>query len=720
MAKLDGKRHPLAPLCKQWLSLIKVAQEKKHREFGQFAEEAMKFYDGAHDFMWDVDKYATAPGGFLDKDSGTAMPTFRMTVNRLFEAVALFGPALFHKYPQVVVNAIEPPEISPESLGFDQADEAGMQQYQQIMAEQAAEASRKKTMASLKQRYLNWLQVAANKKKEARESITETLIKGMGVLWTEMRRPRGSRIQYPASVHVSCDDIVKDPDAEYDHQVEWIARRCVHAVNRVEEKYGLPAGSLRGSMQSLESQSTAKGRKDAKSGKQDTTSYDLIEYWEIYSKNGMGDRLKGAGEGNKVKYDLSEFGDFCYLAVVKDVPYPLNMPTEMLERGDSEELFQAAQWPIPFWTDEECSNGWPYAELSFYHKPKSVWPISPVKPAIGELRFVNWCMSFLADKAAASCKTYMGVMKSAAEEIRRQIADSSGPFTIIEISEIVGQPIDEIVSMLSAPDMPDLVWKMATETLEFIDKRLGTTDLIYGLSSTQMRSAAEAQTRDANTQVRPDEMANRVEDWLSESAMKEAEAAIWMLTHDDVVPVLGELGAHIFETQIQTTDFDQIVRDFDYTIAAGSARKPNKAQRIASLNEFGQMFLPVASAMAESGQVGPYNAFIEDMCRALDLPEPQRYQIDQPQASQGPSPEEMDAQAKQQEMQQSAQQHEQEMAQSQQKFQQEMTQEKAQHRQQTLFDQQDSKIQLQTSKAMGAAKVAQAKKPKPKPVAAKA
>ena len=100
---------------------IKQAKKRKHEHFGKYADEAMKFFDGAHDWMW-KGEYAKAPGGSLDKEAQGALPNFRMTVNRVFEAVALFGPVLYHRNPAIQVTPRMLPEISPVAMGINPDD----------------------------------------------------------------------------------------------------------------------------------------------------------------------------------------------------------------------------------------------------------------------------------------------------------------------------------------------------------------------------------------------------------------------------------------------------------------------------------------------------------------------------------------------------------------------------------------------------------------------
>lgn len=610
----------------------------------------MRFYDGAHNFMWE-DEYSVGGEGFLSENSfgSSGVPHFKMTVNRIFEAVALFGPTLFARYPQVQVTPVNLPTPSPEALGLNVQDQQQVQMYQQQMYRDRYMKSVKDSCAEVKAHYLNWVQVESNKKSEGRKAITEAIIKGMGCLYTELYSPPGSTIRYPRSRYLNVDDYFKDPDAKYQEDVEWIAIRRCQPVHRVEEKFGLPKGSIKGTMQSMESQAQPKSKRDARSkkSKDSSDSYDLIEYYEIFSKSGFGDKLKSAPEKIHVEsgVDTEQFGKFCYLAVSKDLPYPLNMPTEALKQEGPEQMFMRAQWPVPFWTDTGMGSGWPVTELYFYEKPGCVWPVSLIKPVIGELRFVNWCMSFLADRVAASCTSYIGVLKSAAEDIQQQLLDNSGPFKIIELSELLGRSMSDVISFVQAPAFSADIWTVVANVLEMIDKRTGLTELVYGLAGTQMRSAREADIRNANTSIRPDDMAEKTEDWLSESVIKEMEVAAWLLSFEDVVPPLGEAGATVFVRAVQGQQFERLVRDYDYRIEAGSARKPNKANKISQLNEFGKITLPVMQAYAMQGITGPWNAYAQDYAKLLDL-DAERYIVEPPQ----PDP----AQQQMQQMQQQA------------------------------------------------------------------
>lgn len=649
MAVFEDSTHPMSGICGQWMEKIKNAKKHKHERFGRYADEAMKFFDGAHDWMWQGE-YAKSSGGFLDKEAQGAMPTFRMTVNRVFEAVALFGPVLYHRNPAIQVTPRMLPEISPVAMGIDEKDPQLAPYFNTFEIQDNHIKELRRSHANIKGHYLNWLQYETDKKAQCRLAINEAIIKGMGILWTEIYRPKGSATRHPKSTFVSVDDIVVDPDAEYWEDITWVARKCVHPVWKVERKFNIQ-GKLKGNLESISAQSEvySNGRTKTSGEKRTGKTHDLIEYWEIYSKCGFGDKLQLNSNVQKSgdEYDWSQFGDFCYLAVSPDIPFPLNCPSDDLEKKSFDEVFNQVQWPIPYW----CDGGWPFSRLHFHDKPKCVWPISMIKPAIGELRFVNWCMSFLADKVAAASTTYVAIAKAAGAEIQDQIKSGLGPYTHIEISEIFGRSVNDVVSFLDAPSFNVEIWNMVRQVLDLIDKRTGLTELIYGLSGpTQIRSASEAEIRNQNVSIRPDDMSSQVEDWLGVCAMKEMEAAEWALSADDVKPVLGPSAAYIWTKQIKAQSFEDLVRDYSYRVEAGSARKPNKVNRVRQLNEFAQIAMPQMQQFAAQGNMEPYNAFITDWAKANDL-DPSRYLVTPEQGQ-----DEQQAQMQQQQMQMQQQQ----------------------------------------------------------------
>jgi hypothetical protein len=256
-------------------------------------------------------------------------------------------------------------------------------------------------------------------------------------------------------------------------------------------------------------------------------------------------------------------------------------------------------------------------------KPNTLWPLSYIKPGIGELRFMQWAFSFLMQRVAISCETIIGVSKAADYDIKQQIlAPSENGFKIIEISEALGKSVNEIISVMQSPNVTSDLPNLINEVGQMFDKRVGLSELVYGQTRSAMRSASEAQVKSDNLQIRPDDLANGVEDWASEVARKEAIAARWLLQPQDVAPVLGPLGAEAWAMHLTTTDGDptgEIGREFSYRIEAGSAKKPNKSFKQEQMNSAMQTLGPILQQLAGAGNPGPLNALLSDWAEANDL-----------------------------------------------------------------------------------------------------
>jgi hypothetical protein len=658
---------PNAPLVHRWMGAINAAKKHRKTEFDDVADEARQFFDGERNFMWkDMEKQMSEQTGQGFLAGSQMLPQFKISINRMFDAVAMFGPSLYHQNPTIAVNPRSPLSISIDTFyatnpqatqlvrmipAMQQGAIANPQimqmaiQLQEQYEQAVTETELRKIVATdhslILESLSNYYQKEGSKKDEARLAITEAIVTGLGLLEIVYDSPPGGGPRTPQSRFLSNRDLYVDPDACYWRDVQFIAIRRIAPTNVVERRFNLPPGYLKGKHAS----NTALAGKSPLSsdtkrhgdGKITGVAHDMVEYYDVYSKNGAGQRLK-IGENDKQLEGLDSLGDYVYLAICPTCPkHPLNLPT-MIPLADpvtgeaSPEALEATAWPAPFWDDAATDGGWPITRLMFYQSPGKVWPISMAKPCLPEMRFVNWMMSFLADGVAVGSKIYPAVVKQAANSLREQLESGSGPFTILEIESISGKNINEIVTFLKAPAFNLDIYTMLERVNDRIDKALGLTELMYGMSGRQMRSAAEAQYRQSNVNIRPDDMASQVEDWLTVTAIREIQILRWNGSYEDVEPIIGTLAAQVFETQILTQDVSSITREFNFRVEAGTARKPNKDTRITQLSEIGQYLLPVTQQAMTMGVPKPWNAFIEDMARAMDM-DPSRYMLsDQDQA----------------------------------------------------------------------------------------
>jgi hypothetical protein len=637
----------LRSIATSWLSKIKSA-EKHKRPFTEDARECANFFDGTNDWFWKNKQEGDSAAPKI------APPSFRMTINKAFEAVKLFGSVIYSRNPVRTVTPRQFPVIPPVALGIDpsappQIDpmsgqplpDPRIQGFIQLSQQVGNIEEMRRTVSQMMEAYLNYTPVELNLKEHSRKAVDEAIIKGMGLWWTELVELPGSEegttFGIVGSFYDSCDNLLMDPDADEQEDILWSARRCVHPVDEVARQYGLSREDLKGHLESYASQSE-EGDRGYKLKKRNGKTNDLIVYWKIYSKTGFGHSLKGAPKEFQGMFD--GLGQNCYIVVAEGIDYPLNCSKEIAleppdESGLPPTLFTQTRWPIPFYSE---INGWPWTPLQFHRKPGYSWPISHLKPGLAELKFLNWALSFLAGRLMISCKTMVGVAKSAGDDIKDQILkhEQSG-FSLIELSETLGKSVNDIVSVFQMPTVTPEIWQIIQAVMDMFDKRVGLTELVYGMTRNQFRSAAEAQVKSEQISVRPDDMANVLEDAMGMLARKEALAARWLLNKEDIAPVLGPLGAEVWEAMIQGIKINALAREYDYRIEAGSARKPNKAGKVEQMQMALQTLGPVLQNLIPMGVVEPFNNLIVEWAKSLDI-DPKGFMIPKPPPPPPPAP----------------------------------------------------------------------------------
>jgi hypothetical protein len=212
------------------------------------------------------------------------------------------------------------------------------------------------------------------------------------------------------------------------------------------------------------------------------------------------------------------------------------------------------------------------------------------------------------------------VSKAADQDIKDQIlSQSEKGFKVVEISETLGRSVNDLISVFQLPEVSPELWRIVDAVAQQFDKRVGLTELAYAMSSSQIRSATEANVKAEQLSVRPDDMANRLEDSMSLLARREALAARWLLRPQDVESIVGPLGAAAWGQHIASMDPATVAREFEYRVEAGSARKPNKATRVEQMQAALQTLGPILQGLVPMGMVDPLNALISDWADSLDI-----------------------------------------------------------------------------------------------------
>jgi hypothetical protein len=638
------------PLVNGWLGKIEAARESPQRKrWKAQADECMNFYSmnkKLHDLM------GNDPNGSFSAIQKA--PKFQMVIAKAFELVAQIGPSLFFNVPDRKVTPKTLKELPQEFFGDVENDPQAQQIYQAHIQERTSLDSERQSRATLLEHWLGYTpgeMPGGGLEEHAQRAIVEALIKGRGVLWAEPYTKAGSDVTLTGLWYDTVDNLYLDPDATKLEDVRWIAQRVVEHHRDAEDRFDLKRNSLKGRC-SLESH-WAEGERIRNDTAQmhgtNGTSKDMICYYKIWSKQGVGLEYTGGDEG--VNEHLTDIlGKHVYVVVSPTVPYPLNAPTAKVKEGATDDQVKDMfEWPIPYWTD----NAWPVEFLDFYGEPNNIWPIPALSPAMPELKFMSIMMSHLCNRIWMSSRSFIAVAKSAMSEIEG-IINQGADLSVLPVSDIHGG-VEKMISFLKQPDVNLDAWTIVDRVAHSFDKNTGLTDLVYGMSNTQSRSAEDAAIKGQAIAVRPEYMANRVEKWMAQATRKEAFCTRWFVTAEDVAPLLGQVGAYLWQQLIDEQDVEKVILEMEYTIAAGSAKRRNRQEELANLNQALQFFFPELSKHADvTTDTSAVNALIQRWGDAaqIDLSDVVLGQRAPP-PPEGPTPEQQEAQ---QEMQ-----HEQEM-----------------------------------------------------------
>lgn len=581
--------HVLLPLVKAWQTQLTGARDQKKKEFGKDADWAQRLFEGKR-----VDEsYQPKLDEF--REAGINPPSIILEVNKIAEAMQLMVPAMYVQNPKALISPTKRPIMGPESIGVQ--DPQMLMEYQQFSQQQQYQNQILTDAADVFQRVINYSQNELDKEAEAKLWLHDALLKGMGILVTEIHQPPGFQYAMVGSFRKSINDLLIDPNAEEWSGVKWIAIRYLEPSWQIEEERGYPPGVLK--KYCTHDSSTTRGERSRnKERRYKGRKHDLLEYWKVFSKMGSGEKFTD----NKDVEGLDQFfGKYCYWEIAKGVPYPLNMPSWELGgpmKLPPEVLFHKAQWPIPFYFSE---NGWPFVPLYFHPHTERVWPIGHFKFAKGELEYLNWSASFMATKTATACNTILAHVKDASDDIKNALENGRGGYSRVELPQVIGKRIQDVISILDPPPFNPELHNSHNRFEMNADKRIGLSQHIYGMESQkQMRSRGEADYREQHATTRQTAFAKDTDKALSKVIAQESFAMRWALQPKDVAPIVGPLGGMVWQRLITETDPEVVVREFDFRIEAGSSRRPNLDKLQDQANEIMQIVMPFAKGVYEA------------------------------------------------------------------------------------------------------------------------
>lgn len=583
-------------LVEEWNQRLKAARSAR-RAFDLIGDQCHSFYARGCGHMWTPDFMGT----YVGKD--VTEPMFKVTVNKTFEYVTIVGPHLFWGNPQVTLTPMQPLDFDIAAIG-DPEDPEVQQIYQQLTTEQSMNFAKVKLQSDLMTRVVNYLnrEQYCNLAKEGMFSLIDGMVRGMGCLWHEEYSFPGSPRKFVGAFFDSVKNLWVDPDCTEPSwkSAKYIIRRRFSTPYDLEKRFGFKRGELRKyadghtNEHQIANQSNQKSVQDRRNG----TNGDLIVWYEAYSKDGIGVRHRDSDEDQELSEAMDEIvGDFAYICFAEGIPFLLNAaPNKLLKiKNDDDAILESLSWPVPSYIE----NRWPVDRLAFNIDTESAYPIPPLGEAMGELITLNILVSCYLEQAYSSRKSIIAYLESQAKDVERALSENTkNGISLLKLKDGVHKSVNEVVQYLNRPGMNTDLLGAIQYVSELFNQRSGLNELMYGMSSTQSRSATDAQEKASRSQVRPDKMAEDVAKWMTEVMDQLKFHAALVIEGKDIEPMLGVGGSYLWDKMIASEDPEVVARSMSCTVQASEVRKPDRARDMANMQQMLPMLLPILQQYA--------------------------------------------------------------------------------------------------------------------------
>jgi len=609
------QQYLLGPIVSQWFARFNAAERSKER-FTVMAKLCRQFLGSSAKAMWDDD---------FRKEfyPGIAQPQFMVSLNKAFELVAIIGPSLYWESPSREVKSSDVPDQTRLAQMFGIVEEDMLQQVQQQQEKNKSDKEIRNSLCSLVLEYIG-REHPGGVKVDNELAIQDALVTGRGCSWQETYTNRSTGEPAIGSFYDPVDNLLLDPDAKDPalRDVTWMARRHVEPVWVVERRFGYPPGYLSGKGTHI---SAEYGHSNNGSFNRGTELYqDQVEWYEIWSIGGIGARVTGvnASMGNALD-QLT--GDYCYLAVTRNLAHPLNLPPMLVQQGGPEHILEALRWRtsrygsvFELWKDRK----WPVEMLDFYPVVGSCWPMAVLGPGIGSLLAMNILLVSHLTMSWDRRRDIIAVNGAYAEEVEAAIKGENNP-AVIKINSASNMGITEIVGFVQRPEVQGNL----LEWIQYLDNQFqmatGLDDIHYGISQKQARVNSDVQAKQSAANVRPDKMAKDVHKFVVNSGTKELWLAAQYIKGPQLRSLLGDWGAMAWDTMVGAIPFETLCTEMEVWIEAIDLQRPNRDKDMADMEKVAPFYIPALMRYAEmTGDEKPFNAFLHRFATAMQMRNP--------------------------------------------------------------------------------------------------
>ncbi len=598
----------LKHIVELWLQQLEAAEKAKEKQFGMAARQAWQYLGRDYQPL-----YYEAEHEFPDAEEGLSKPVI---VGKSAEFVALMLPYIHAKVPHRLVSPSRPP-LTPKLMQILGGEVA---KHRQLLDSQDS------IRAWQLEFWLNYItREGYDLAQEVRCALPEVLVKGAAVLWTELTE--GPYGLMPASFYDSIDSLYIDPDTERLQDAAFIIRKRRMSVWRIAERFGIDPETLRGQYDSNLQRSIV-----ASSGAPASEEGDVGEYYEIWSRMGIGHKLVDASDELKdARGQMDALGQHVYLAVMRGVPHPLNLPPHIIEQEDwADELKTRMAWPIAFF--EEISDPWPCSVVQFYPNSHNPWAQSPLAGGLQCQIFLDKLYYFMMRRVRSTCRDIIVTSETLSEAVKKAI-ESGRDLEMVDVAGEPGIDLSKLIEILEFPPVNKDLWSMVQLVERQFERATGMTPLLSGAQpDSTPRSATDVRAREGHITSRPDDFADLVEAWSSRIAAKEAQAT--RLYIEPPYELFGEAGPNAegqlppesilsaaWTKLVMTEDPVVAASELSYTVEAGSGRRRNKQKQAADAAQLMQVLSqPYLQYGFTTGRFEPFNNLIQKLGEAQDIP----------------------------------------------------------------------------------------------------
>jgi hypothetical protein len=508
-------------------------------------------------------------------------PEYCSTLNWTQLFVDTMTPYVYASVPNRLASPIRPqfpaeltpppPQVDPSTGQMVQQSPLAQQMAAAIQLQQQKDMLDKLICFQL-QWVLNWSPRVYDGKREGRKTTQEGLSKGAGIRWLEMDdapvlRQDGTPFKMPTLRADDFDNFFIDSDAKDLRDAGFIIRKRLLPAYKVAELYGEDVDMIRQwAKDNITSSLYESVRGTTVNAGDDSTKGDIILYYELWSRIGLGEKLVGAPEDLKKNQDfvqaMEQIGRYVHFAILPGMERPLgldpvkltalasqagNADTTPPKEPDSDEQAPAAnpnspakpgslvsgqllavlraalEWPIK--TYGNAYNPWPCRMLGFKPQVNSAYPKAILESGLPIQRFLDRTYEHIMSRIGKAGRDVCIYHPSLGELFQAALLSKNDLMMVPIDDQNVKEAIEKMVHFLAMPEMNKDIFKVLEVCFQAFREITGTTEeLMGGVPHTQDRSAEASKIRGSGLSRRPDDYAEAVEGYESECAALEAVA----------------------------------------------------------------------------------------------------------------------------------------------------------------------------------------------------